>query len=107
MVSESKIEVLAKETGLQYLAIGFLSFLLIPSTPQKPSGGDLHIYDIFGTIQGVFNIRGMGLQLILLNFLNFEAQKIEGYVTQNDVPGPLVNLSLLAMGPSLNKNETN
>ena len=49
----------------------------------------------------------MGLQLILLNFLNVEAQKIEGYVTQNDVPGPLVNLSLLAMGPSLNKNETN
>ena len=43
----------------------------------------------------------MGLQLIL----NVEARKIEGYATQSNVPGPVVNLSLLATGPSLNKNQ--
>ena len=49
----------------------------------------------------MFHIRKMGLQLIL----NVEARKIEVFATQSHVPGPVVNLSLLATGPSLNKNQ--
>ena len=105
MVSESRIEVLAKETGLQLVSN---RFLLVFNTPQKPwfSRGIIYIYihtyihTYLGPLRGV-SYRGMGLQLIL----NVEARKIEGYATQSNVPGPVVNLSLLATGPSLNKNQ--